>query len=308
VPSTGSASGVTVREPPSGVAEAEILAAVRRGWAPEVTRVEHLPLGFGAHHWAAYDDSAPLLFVTFDGLAPRRTAAHLEAAYAGALALHDRGLEFVLAPLVSSDGTLTIPVAYGALSCTPWRDGDPDGELDVAWTSAALARLHAVDPPPGIPRWHPLVGPDFAAETAELVGVEWGPGPFAHRARDAVRRHLGDLADWTARYHHLARVAETHSWVATHGEPESGNQLLTTGGRLLVDWESLKLAPAELDLRTLVDAGVETDADPEMVELFDLEWRLDEISQYAEWFAAPHTGTADDETAFDGLLHELVRP
>ncbi len=51
----------------------------------------------------------------------------------------------------------------------------------------------------------------------------------------------------------------------------------------------------------------ETDADPEMLELFDLEWRLDEISQYAAWFAAPHTGTADDQIAFEGLLHELER-
>ena len=45
-----------------------------------------------------------------------------------------------------------------------------------------------------------------------------------------------------------------------------------------------------------------------MLELFDLEWRLDEISQYAAWFAAPHTGTADDEIAFGGLLHELPGP
>ena len=39
-----------------------------------------------------------------------------------------------------------------------------------------------------------------------------------------------------------------------------------------------------------------------MVEMFDLEWRLDEISQYAAWFAAPHTGTASDEVAFGGLM------
>ena len=45
-----------------------------------------------------------------------------------------------------------------------------------------------------------------------------------------------------------------------------------------------------------------------MVELFDLEWRLDEISQYAAWFAAPHTGNRDDEIAFGGLRDELTRP
>jgi spectinomycin phosphotransferase len=45
-----------------------------------------------------------------------------------------------------------------------------------------------------------------------------------------------------------------------------------------------------------------------MVELFDLQWRLDEISQYSEWFAAPHTGTRDDDIAIGGLLEELTRP
>ncbi len=44
-----------------------------------------------------------------------------------------------------------------------------------------------------------------------------------------------------------------------------------------------------------------------MVELFDLEWRLDEIAQYAAWFAAPHSGTASDEVAYGGLLGELER-
>lgn len=48
-------------------------------------------------------------------------------------------------------------------------------------------------------------------------------------------------------------------------------------------------------------------ADHEMVELFDLEWRLSEIEEYARWFAAPHTGTADDDIAYGGLLAELAR-
>jgi spectinomycin phosphotransferase len=297
-----------VREPPPGVADGDVLAAVRRGWAPRATRVEHLPVGFGAHHWAAYDGPVPRLFVTFDRLAAKRSAATLEAAYAGALALRDRGLEFVLACVPCGTGTLTTPFAGGALSCTPWVDGEPDGDLDTPWTTTALRRLHAAEPPPGIPRWQPLVGADFATGTAALTDEPWGPGPHADSARDVVRRHLDDLARWTDRYHHLTLVAREHTWVATHGEPHSGNQLLTADDRLLVDWESLKLAPAELDLRTLVEAGVETDADAEMVELFDLEWRLDEVSQYAAWFAAPHAGTADDDIAFAGLLHELTRP
>jgi spectinomycin phosphotransferase len=95
--------------------------------------------------------------------------------------------------------------------------------------------------------------------------------------------------------------------VATHGEPHGDNQLLTSRGRYLIDWESLKLAPPERDLQVLLDAGAQVDADPEMVEMFDLEWRLDEINQYVTWFAAEHYDTEDDRIAFAGILHELTR-
>jgi spectinomycin phosphotransferase len=296
-----------MREPPVDVSDAEVLAAVRRDWDAPVDRVEHLPLGFGAHHWAAYDGAGPRLFVTFDRLEPKRTALRLEAAYAGAAALHEAGLGFVLASRRTHEGRFTVPLAEGALSCTPWREGRPGGPLDLAWTTAALTRLHAAEPPADLPPWRPLVGADLAETTAALTSEDWGPGPFATAARDAVRAHLADLDRWTRRYHHLAEVARGRAWVATHGEPDSGNQLLTPEGRLLVDWESLKLAPRELDLRTLVDAGARTDADLGMLELFDLEWRLSEVDEYTAWFAAPHTGTADDEIAFEGLLHELER-
>jgi len=168
------------------------------------------------------------------------------------------------------------------------------------------------DLPAGIRPWAPLVGADLAEVTADLTRRVWGPGPYAARARAAVAEHLPALATWTERYHHLAAVAQHRDWVAAHGEPHSFNQLLTDDGtRLLIDWDTLTLAPAELDLRTLVEAGadpLDVGADPEMVELFDLEWRLDEINQYAAWFAALHDGTDDDRIAFDGLLHELGRP
>jgi spectinomycin phosphotransferase len=79
---------------------------------------------------------------------------------------------------------------------------------------------------------------------------------------------------------------------------------------LFVDWESLARAPRERDLRPLVDSGHADLVAPDwtMIEMFDLEWRLDEISGYAAWFAAPHRGSEDDRIAFEGLLGELDRP
>ncbi len=93
------------------------------------------------------------------------------------------------------------------------------------------------------------------------------------------------------------------------GETHTSNQVRTAEGIRFVDWESLQLAPRERDLSSLVQAGYrqQASADPAMVELFDIEWRLSEIDEYAQWFSNPHTGTADDEIAFDGLLEELHR-
>lgn len=296
-----------MREPPPGIDADDLLAAVRSEWDTGVMRVHHVPIGFGAHHWAAYDVNRPILFVTFDRLEPKRPAKDLAAAYAGAVALCRAGLEFVLAPLFSKSGSPIVRFSDGALSCTPWQHGKSGGGLDVVWTSHALARLHAVPPPDGIPSWKPLVPRDFAADVGLRLEQPWGPGPYADTARNAVSDRLADLARWTTRYHELATRARGRAWVATHGEPHSDNQLLTPRGRYLVDWESLKLAPPERDLRVLLDAGAQVHADPEMVEMFDLEWRLDEINQYVAWFAAEHHDTEDDGIAFAGILHELNR-
>jgi spectinomycin phosphotransferase len=93
-----------------------------------------------------------------------------------------------------------------------------------------------------------------------------------------------------------------HRGVATHGQPDIHNQLLTSNGLRLVDWESLMLAPSERDLRT-VGLGNDT-----MVGMFELEWRLSEINIGATWLQAPHEGTADDHETLKNLREELGLP
>ena len=178
-----------------------------------------------------------------------------------------------------------------------------------------LARLHAATPPTVTPAWVPLVPVDFADELAHSVADPWMSGPYGERARRALQERLDDVTRWTASYHWLAAEAAQRTWVATHGEPHTRNQLRTATGPLLVDWESLKLGPRERDFATLLQSGLHwlpaygiAEPDWPMVEMFDLEWRLDEISSFADWLAAQHSGNESDAIAVGGLLDELARP
>jgi spectinomycin phosphotransferase len=289
------------------VSDDDVLSAVRHHWAPEIDSVEHLPVGFGAHHWVASVRGRPTLFVTLDAFGAHHDAASLESAYAVASGLMFP-LDFVVAPVPSTRGTLTVPFAGGALSVTPWVNGENPAHVDLAVTSALLTRMHAVPPPAGLPRWKTITPPSLPDDLVDLVRTPWDSGPYGERARGALRGRLDAVAEWSATYHALAEVAQRRSWVITHGEPHERNQMVTLDATLLVDWESLRLAPAERDWRTLVERGLPAAGfDAAMLDLFDLEWRLDEISQYAAWFAAPHTGTASDRVAIGGLLNELMR-
>ncbi|MET1006413.1 MAG: phosphotransferase [Propionibacteriaceae bacterium] len=304
-----------MQEAPPELTDIEVLAVVRAAWNGGATAAEHLPVGFGAHHWRVDVAGQPSLFATYDRFGKRHSLDSLTAAYAGAVRLADAGLEFVLAPSPTRDGQVAVPVAGGALSCTPWVDGRVVGEGPVAdfETAAAniadLARLHAAEPPARLPSWSPVVGPDVADRLAGRVTSAWPTGPYGEPSRRAIAGRLVAIEGWSGRYLALAEAAADRQWVVTHGETHTRNQVWTQGGIRFVDWESLKLAPRERDLSTLVQAGygerVTTDRD--MVELFDLEWRLAEIAEYADWFAAPHTGTTDDRTAYEGLLDELDR-
>ena len=74
-------------EPPPDVTDADVLALVREHWTPEADAVEHLRVGWGAHHWRVDTAGSPALFATLDPDLPRHTRESLEAAYASAAAL-----------------------------------------------------------------------------------------------------------------------------------------------------------------------------------------------------------------------------
>ncbi|PNG94746.1 aminoglycoside phosphotransferase [Streptomyces malaysiensis] len=298
---------------PSFIGDEAIAHAVAAHWLPDVAEIAYLPWGFGAHHWRVAAGGGTVLFVTLDQLEPRHTAATLEAAYAGAAALAAAGVDVVCAPLPArSSGRFTVGVQTGALSVTPWLDGRSHTEEEARGprhVREVEAALHRAAPPPGLRRWTPRVGPEFAGELRARTARPWTSGPLGEEARAAIAAHDAAIARWTDRYLELADLAlsRRETWVPTHGEPHNGNQVVGACGLKLVDWESLALAPRERDYADLIEAGAgdRLRPDPAMVELFALDWRLSEIVEYAHWFAAPHTGTDDDHTALEGLREEL---
>ncbi|MFI9628774.1 phosphotransferase family protein [Streptomyces sp. NPDC052042] len=300
--------------PPSFISDDAVVRAVATHWLPQVAEVDYLPWGFGAYHWRVCG-AGRTLFVTLDQLAPRHTATSLEAAYAGAAALAAGGLDVVCAPVPARSGRFTVDVGPGVLSVTPWLDGRSPTEAEarepqhVREVIAALAALHRAAPPDSLQHWTPRVGPEFADEVRVRTARPWASGPLAEKARGALAARCDAIRRWTIRYLELTDIAwaRRDAWVPTHGEPHFANQVVGACGLKLVDWESLALAPRERDYADLLGtaAGAGLNADPAMVELFALDWRLSEIAEYARWFAAPHTGTDDDRTALAGLYEEL---
>jgi spectinomycin phosphotransferase len=193
----------------------------------------------------------------------------------------------------------------------PDRVADAD-VLDAArthWLDGAVAAVHL---PVGFGAHHwevaDGVGCRLFVTLDALTAAPWTRGPFGEEARAAIVDRLPDVERWTRRYLALAEEAGRHrdAWVATHGEPHHANQVVVPDGLRLVDWESLALAPRERDLVDAVDSGMASvDAVGAMLELFRLDWRLFEISDYAAWFRGPHGRSSDDRAALGGLYEEL---
>lgn len=299
-----------MREPPPGLDEDAVLDLVRRHWLPDATTAVHLPLGFGAWHWQVDLGYRPTLFATYDLPTDTRPRAVLDDAYAAAGDLAF-ALDAVVAPLPSSvlTPTVEVPDHPGVLSCTPWvhgepgRFGEPMTDDQAASTARTLARLHRAAPPRRLPTWRSVVPDDLAAR---LARGGTGVGPCGAAARELLDAHLDAvLADVEEHARLLVEVQRTRArWVVTHGEPHRGNQVDTPQRTLLVDWESVRLAPPERDLRWLPDPAA-AGAEPTALRLLDLEWRLDEVAQYADRFARPHPGGPDDEIALAGLREAL---
>ena len=255
---------------PDGLSDRDVEAALATGWNINA-RVEYLPVGAGSYHWRA---AALALFVTVDDLdhkpflgdGPDDVFEALRRALETTVALRRGGLEFVVAPIEGRDGAVLWRITRRyAVAVYPYL-GEPrpfkktlTGDERAAFR-VMLARLHATS----VGKLARVVRPEVPLRRELEMALD--APPLAANA-PLIRGWL-DRLDQLVRYLDASDVP----LVVTHGEPHSGNIVRTAGGFVLVDWDTVGLAPRERDL-WLVGGG-----DLQLCELYRLRWRLDDLS------------------------------
>ena len=313
---------------PEDLTAEEVLRLVHEHWDAKARSGAFVPRGAGAHHWVCGGPRQPRWFVTADDVSATGRLEELQAAYAVARRLAHKGLHFVVPTIAPASGGVGVRHGRYLLTVTAYLEGEsgPGAYADDnqrALIAHEIGLLHAARPLRRAPVWKP----DLRCRTElerlmETAGDgEWRSGPFGESVRTALRDHAAHLLRLIMRFDVLAAqaLAGQQEWVLTHGEAHTANVLWQLGGPVLVDWESLRLAPRERDLRVVlrdadsaeplsayVASGGTVDLDADMVELFDLEWWLTETALYAVQFSGAHEGNADDARFHEAFLDEVV--
>jgi spectinomycin phosphotransferase len=251
---------------------------------------------------------------------------NLVGAFATAVALHDSGLDFVVAPTPTRRGeTLARIGPRHTVALFPFVAGQPGtfGRYENAEREALLTMLgdlhratpevasvaHSID--------LDLTGRGRLEAALRELDQPWAGGPLSELTRQTLARHSSYVAELLALGDRLsAEVARRSTkWVVTHGEPHGGNVMHTGAGHVLVDWDTVALAPPERDLWMLVeDDGEEAtiyveatghELDEVAVNFFRLRWDLDDIVAFTDELRSPHQQNKDSEKAYDALTFYL---
>ena len=181
-----------------------------------------------------------------------------------------------------------------------------------------LAELHRATPTASTRRLEFAVAGRAGLEQA-LIEVDrvWGTGPLAEPARELLARHAPDIAELLARADRISVEIAPGDWVVTHGEPHAGNVIESAAGHLLIDWDTVALAPPERDLWLLVDADAGAasryeDAtgrrlDSTAIDFFRLTWDIDDLVAFTNIMRSPHGDNADTRKAYESLTVILGR-
>jgi len=298
--------------------------------------MEYVPAGAGSYHWKLTDDSGRFHFVTVDDLDSKDWFGDVrESVFAGlgralstAAALrHDAGLEFVVAPIAAGNGEFlrrvddryTVSVfpfltglsyPFGAYTDERLRDQALDMIASLHQSAAAVkdrAPCHV-----------PSYGgrDDLAAFLAE-PDRPWDGGPFSDAAHGLLRTHAAAIAELATGFDRLveATAPARQHLVISHGEPHQANLMSVDGRLVLIDWDTVAMAPPERDVSLIATSRSEgidryekatgRALDSALIALYRLRWYLDDLASAARLFRNPHRDSADTRLLRDGLAPHL---
>ncbi len=301
-------------------------------WGVHAVTLNHVPLGFGDHHWRATDTSGRTWFLTVADLAyksflgpdPGTVRRRLTLAMDTAARLHDDdGLGFVVAPLRTPGGNTVVPVGdRHALSVFPYVEA-ASGDFGQTLTADqrvrvldTLAQLHS-RAPGGAPVIAPrLAGTDRLAAILDCPDAVGDAGPHSAPTAELLAGHAATLRERLEESDRGAAALGGAPMVVTHGEPHPGNLLWCGGRPLLVDWDTVGLAVPERDLWLVTDDPDELaryartsghEPDRALLDLYRLRWDLQDVIEFVDWFRAPHRGGPDTAQAWQDLVRVVER-
>ena len=295
-----------VRATPENLDGGSVIDVLRDGWDFDAVGADYVAVGAGSYHWEVRDTTGCRAFATVDDLGQKswlgdtRDAAFdgLRAAFAASVALRESGLQFVVAPMLTGEGeSLRRLDPQYAIALFPFVEGKAgefgcyeDGDREAIL--ALLAELHQAPVPPAM-RTAGLTIPGRRHLEDALLDVDetWTGGPLSEPAREAVRSSASELAELLSLADRLAAEAEERgaSHVVTHGEPHAANVMRTNDGRVLVDWDTVALAPPERDLWMLAD----DDQHDAALDFFRLTWELKDLAEYLNVLRSAHEENED---------------
>ena len=317
--------------PPKELETGALIDFLADGWGLPVEAVHYAAVGAGSYHWIVNDAEGRCGFATADDLdlkpwlgdTRESVLEGLSRSFGAAVALRNHGLGFVIAPIPTSSGeTLHRFGSHYTVALFPFVAGEAGtfGRYETAERAALLAMLAQLH------QATPVVA--SAARTVDLgvpgrgrletalqeLNQTWVGGPFSEPARKALAPHAAYVGELLSLFDRLYSEFATGSsdWVVTHGEPHGGNVMRTDEGYVLVDWDTVALAPRERDLWMLAgETTAYTDAtghepDEAGVNFFRLAWDLEDIAAFTGELRSPHEHDDDTEKAYGALTYYLT--
>lgn len=324
-----------MRALPEDFEAAELVGALAEGWDFDVETADYAPVGGGSYHWVVSNAAGTRGFVTVDDLDRKawlgdtREAVFdgLRRAFDTSLALRNHGLDFVVAPSPSSSGeTVRRLGPRHTIALFPFLDGQAGrfGEYTTEQSAVLrmLAELHQATPAvESTARTLELELPGRNELDAALREVDqpWAGGPFSEPAREALTGGAQAVIEQLAHADRLSADLASRgvARVVTHGEPHAANVMRVGKTHVLIDWDTVALAPPERDLWMLAGADGEdlaaytaaTDHTPDQaaVDFYRLAWDLGDLSEYLTVLRSPHRETVDTRRAHDSVANYAAK-